>query len=153
MNVQKSDSTESKITTLDDLAKLADYSLMDTLNCDPDGNASGADHQLRQVFTGHYVPVTPTLIKDPEYITHSKEFFRELGFDDSLAESADFMQMFTGDLSQVPLSMRKVGWATGYALSIFGTEYYQQCPFGTGNGYGDGRAVSVFEAVIKGQRW
>ena len=153
MNVQKSDSTESKITTLDDLAKLADYSLMDTLNCDPDGNASGADHQLRQVFTGHYVPVTPTLIKDPEYITHSKEFFRELGFDDSLAESADFMQMFTGDLSQVPLPMRKVGWATGYALSIFGTEYYQQCPFGTGNGYGDGRAVSVFEAVIKEQRW
>jgi uncharacterized protein YdiU (UPF0061 family) len=49
--------------------------------------------------------------------------------------------------------MRKLGWATGYALSIFGTEYYQQCPFGTGNGYGDGRAVSVLEAVINGQRW
>jgi len=27
-----------------------------------------------------------------------------------------------------------VGWATGYALSIYGTEYTQQCPFGTGNG-------------------
>jgi uncharacterized protein YdiU (UPF0061 family) len=49
--------------------------------------------------------------------------------------------------------MRKTGWATGYALSIFGTEYYQQCPFNTGNGYGDGRAVSVLEAVINGQRW
>ncbi|MGV6825872.1 MAG: protein adenylyltransferase SelO family protein, partial [bacterium] len=32
-------------------------------------------------------------------------------------------------------------------------EYYQQCPFGTGNGYGDGRAISVLEAVINGQRW
>nr|WP_321419007.1 protein adenylyltransferase SelO family protein [uncultured Desulfobacter sp.] len=28
-----------------------------------------------------------------------------------------------------------------------------QCPFGTGNGYGDGRAISVFEGVFKGQRW
>ena len=37
------------------------------------------------------------------------------------------------------------GWATGYALSIYGTEYIQQCPFGTGNGYGDGEAMSVFE--------
>jgi uncharacterized protein YdiU (UPF0061 family) len=50
-----------------------------------------------------------------------------------------------------------VGWASGYALSIFGTEYTQQCPFRTGNGYGDGRAVSVLEAVIPyrngGQRW
>jgi len=47
--------------------------------------------------------------------------------------------------------MRQVGWATGYALSIYGTEYTQQCPFGTGNGYGDGRAIS--EGIINGQRW
>src|SRR5690606_30396905 len=44
-------------------------------------------------------------------------------------------------------------WATGYALSIYGTEYYAQCPFQTGNGYGDGRAISVFEAIINGRRW
>jgi uncharacterized protein YdiU (UPF0061 family) len=49
--------------------------------------------------------------------------------------------------------MRAVGWATGYALSIFGNEYTDQCPFKTGNGYGDGRAVSVFEGVLNGQRW
>ena len=40
-----------------------------------------------------------------------------------------------------------------YALSIYGTEYIQNCPFGTGNGYGDGRAISVFEGIINGQRW
>jgi uncharacterized protein YdiU (UPF0061 family) len=84
---------------------------------------------------------------------HSKNFFHELGFADSMAESADFMRLFSGDLSHVPEPMRKVGWASGYALSIFGTEYSQQCPFQTGNGYGDGRAVSVLEAVINGQRW
>ena len=42
---------------------------------------------------------------------------------------------------------RKVGWACGYALSIFGTEYYQQCPFQSGNGYGDGRAKQIGAAI------
>jgi uncharacterized protein YdiU (UPF0061 family) len=141
------------VSTLVDLAKLADYSLMDTLNCDPDAKANGADHAPRQVFTGHYIPVNPTPIRDPEYVAHSKSLFRELGFADSMAQSPDFVRMFSGDISQVPEPMRRVGWATGYALSIFGAEYYQQCPFQTGNGYGDGRAVSVLEAVINGNRW
>ncbi|PPD32965.1 MAG: hypothetical protein CTY19_09980 [Methylomonas sp.] len=147
---QKASST---ISMLQDLAKLANYSLMDTLNCDPDATKNGDDHAPRQVFTGHYVPVKPTPIIDPEYVAHSKNFFSELGFADSMAESSDFVRMFSGDISQVPEPMRKVGWATGYALSIYGTEYIQQCPFQTGNGYGDGRAISVLEAVINGRRW
>jgi uncharacterized protein YdiU (UPF0061 family) len=150
---QLSQETSPTVATLDDLAKLANYSLMDTLNGDPDAKQNGIDYAPRQVFTGHYVPVKPTPIEDPEYVAHSKTFFSELGFADSMAQSADFVRMFSGDISQVPEPMRKVGWACGYALSIFGTEYTQQCPFGTGNGYGDGRAVSVLEAVIKGQRW
>jgi uncharacterized protein YdiU (UPF0061 family) len=141
------------IETLDDLAKLVDYSLIDTLNCDPDAKENGVDHEPRQVFTGHYVPVNPTPIKNPEYITHSKNFFHDLGFSDKLAQSNDFIRMFSGDTSHAPKPMRTTGWATGYALSIFGTEYYQQCPFQTGNGYGDGRAISVVEAVINGRRW
>ena len=126
---------------------------MDTLNCDPDAKANGEDHAPRQVFTGHYVPVNPTPIKDPEYVAHSKNLFHELGFADSMAQSADFVRLFSGDISQLPQPMRKFGWACGYALSIYGNEYSQQCPFQTGNGYGDGRAVSVLEAVINGQRW
>ncbi|NNJ91351.1 MAG: hypothetical protein HKP55_06740, partial [Gammaproteobacteria bacterium] len=150
---QQSQETASTVLTLEDLAKLANYSLMNTLTSDPEAKANGADHAPRQVFSGHYVPVNPTPIKEPEYIAHSKRFFHELGFADGMAESADFVRMFSGDLSQVPAPMRKVGWASGYALSIFGTEYYQQCPFQTGNGYGDGRAISVLEAVINDQRW
>ena len=143
----------STVLTLDDLAKSANYSLMDKLAGDPEATKDGADHAPRQVFTGHYVPVTPTPIDQPNYIAHSKNFFQELGFADSMAESADFVRLFSGDLSLVPSPMRNVGWATGYALSIFGKEYYQQCPFQTGNGYGDGRAISVLEAVINGRRW
>ncbi|MEB8434284.1 protein adenylyltransferase SelO family protein [Cocleimonas sp. KMM 6892] len=141
------------IETLNDLASLADYSLLNTLDADPDAKADGGNHSPRQVFSGHYVPVTPMQIENPEYVTHSKTFFRELGFADNMAQSADFMSMFSGDLSNLPHPMRKVGWSTGYALSIYGNEYTQQCPFKTGNGYGDGRAASVLEAVIKGQRW
>ena len=141
------------IETLSDLAKLVDYSLMKTLNKDPESRVDGVDHQPREVFSGHYVPVNPTPIKNPVYIAHSKNLFSELGFADSLAQSTDFISMFSGDISNVPEPMSKVGWACGYALSIYGTEYYQQCPFQTGNGYGDGRAVSVLEAVINGKRW
>jgi uncharacterized protein YdiU (UPF0061 family) len=141
------------IETLSDLAKLVDYSLMQTLNSDPESRTNGVDYQPRQVFSGHYVPVNPTPIKNPVYIAHSKNLFSELGFAESLAQSTDFISMFSGDISNVPEPMSKVGWACGYALSIYGTEYYQQCPFQTGNGYGDGRAISVLEAVINGKRW
>ena len=143
----------TNIETLSDLASLVDYSLMNTLNADPDAEQNGANHSPRQVYSGHYVPVIPMPIENPVYITHSKNFFRELGFADNMAQSTDFIKMFSGDLSNLPEPMRKVGWSTGYALSIYGTEYTQQCPFKTGNGYGDGRATSVLEAVIKGQRW
>ena len=151
--MKTADKTLETVKTLDDLALLADYSLMDTLNADPEATSDGVDHAPRQVFSGHYVPVNPTPIEAPVYIAHSAAFFNELGFDDALATSEDFMRMFSGDSSQLPEPMRKSGWATGYALSIYGTEYYEQCPFRTGNGYGDGRAVSILEAVINGRRW
>ncbi len=151
--MKKTEQPSQVIETLEDLALLADYSLMDTLNSDPEATADGVDHDPRQVFSGHYVPVKPTPIDNPQYVGHSQTFFEELGLADSLAQSEEFMRMFSGDMADVPAPMRKVGWVTGYALSIYGTEYTQQCPFGTGNGYGDGRAVSVLEAVIHGKRW
>ena len=141
------------VETVDDLARLADYSFMDQLNCDPDGREDGAEHAPRQVFSGHYVPVKPTPIKNPEYVAHGKTLFNDLGLADSLAQSDDFARMFSGDLSLVPEPIRKAGWACGYALSIYGNEYTRQCPFQTGNGYGDGRAISVLEVVANNQRW
>ena len=146
-------SAEPYVTTFDEFVRLADYSLMDTLNADPNATGDGDDHRARQVFSGHFVPVKPTPLAEPEYVTHSSTFFNELGLSDELALNAKFRQVFSGDLSATHEPMRQVGWATGYALSIYGTEYTQQCPFGTGNGYGDGRAISVFEGILNGQRW
>lgn len=153
MSYTSKPSTEPCVTTFDEFVRLADYSLMDTLNADPDATGDGDDHRARQVFSGHFVPVTPTPLPEPEYVTHSSTFFNELGLSDELALDAKFRQVFSGDLSATHEPMRQVGWATGYALSIYGSEYTQQCPFGTGNGYGDGRAISVFEGIINGQRW
>lgn len=109
MNKPLSREPRFEVTNLEELAPMADYSLMDSLNCDPDATPDGVDHQPRQVYSGHYVPVRPTAIETPEYVAHSEDLFRELGFADSLAQSDDFIRMFSGDLSLVPEPMRKLG--------------------------------------------
>jgi len=139
--------------TFSEFLKHVDYSLMDSLQADPQATNDGDDHLTREVFSGHYVPVTPTAIKEPEYIAHSRTLFNELGLSNELALDQQFKRLFSGDISVAREPMRPFGWATGYALSIYGTEYTQQCPFGTGNGYGDGRAISVFEGLFNHNRW
>ncbi|WP_218397959.1 protein adenylyltransferase SelO family protein [Alteromonas lipotrueae] len=145
--------TEQPIQTISDLAKYVDYSFLGSLVVDPHAQEDGNEHNPRQVFSGHYVPVTPTPIENPMYVVHSQTFFEELGFNNSLAHTPEFMRLFSGDMSSLPAEIRPYGWATGYALSIYGTEYIQQCPFSTGNGYGDGRALSVLEIVTNGKRF
>ena len=54
--------------TFSDFVARADYSLMDSLNADPESTDDGNDHNPRQVRSGHYVPVRPTPIPDPYYV-------------------------------------------------------------------------------------
>ena len=49
--------TSKTIQTIEELALLADYSLLDTLECDPDALEEGIDYTSREVFSGHYVLV------------------------------------------------------------------------------------------------
>jgi uncharacterized protein YdiU (UPF0061 family) len=144
---------KKNIETFDELAQLCNYSFVENLNSDPDAKYNEDNKFPREVFSGHYVPVIPTPIKEPIYISHSINFFKELGLSENLIKSDEFIKLFSGDMSHISKPMQNIGWATGYALSIYGTEYYAQCPFQTGNGYGDGRAISVLEAVINGKRW
>ena len=141
------------IETFEELINLSDYSFTGTLNSDPDAKFNGDNKFPREVFSGHYVQVAPTPIKEPIYIAHSTNFFEELGFSEELLKSDDFIKLFSGDMENISNLKQNKGWATGYALSIYGTEYYAQCPFQTGNAYGDGRAISILEAVINGKRW
>ncbi|MDD2974619.1 MAG: protein adenylyltransferase SelO family protein [Aliarcobacter cryaerophilus] len=147
------ENNKKNIETFDELTNLGDYSFIENLNSDPDANQNGDNKYPREVFSGHYVPVSPTAIKEPIYISHSNDFFKELGFGENLLKSDEFIKLFSGDMSNISNLKQNQGWATGYALSIYGREYYAQCPFQTGNGYGDGRAISVLEAVINNKRW
>lgn len=146
-------SNPTSTMTFDEFVQRADYSLMDSLSADPEASLDGHDHMPREVRSGHYVPVKPTPIASPSLLAYSQTLFNEMGLHDGLAYDENFRSLFSGDLSIAQEPMRSVGWATGYALSIYGTEYTHQCPFGTGNGYGDGRAISVFEGNFKGKRW
>ncbi len=145
--------TKKLIKDITEFSRKVDYSLMNSLKADPDASDDGVDHHPREVYSGHYVPVKPTPIKDPHYISHSQTFFKELGLSDELATDESFKKLFSGDTSVATEPLKKYGWATGYALSIYGTEYTAQCPFRTGNGYGDGRAISIFEGVFQGKRF
>jgi uncharacterized protein YdiU (UPF0061 family) len=153
MSLMVKQTAHRKLDSFEQFAETVEYSLLERLNADPSATEDGDDHRARQVFSGHYVPVKPTPIADAKYVAHSHAFFEELGLADELVKDEQFQRLFSGDMSEVKPPMRPYGWATGYALSIYGTEYTHQCPFGTGNGYGDGRAVSVFEGVLNGQRW
>ena len=153
MTATACESDTQLINSFDGFARQVDYSLMNCLAIDPEADREGDDHVPRQVFSGHYVPVTPTPIRESEYVAHSQELFAELGLSNGLATDPEFQRLFSGDSTVAAGPMHPYGWATGYALSIYGTEYIQQCPFGTGNGYGDGRAISIFEGVFKGKRW
>eukprot|EP00976_Prorocentrum_cordatum_P099792 1191972-Prorocentrum_minimum.AAC.1 len=57
----------------------------------------------------------------------------------------EFLRYFSGDMTAAP---EMESWATPYALAIMGQPQYQNCPFGNGNGYGDGRAISVGEVNV-----
>ena len=140
------------ITSFQEFIEHADYSFKTNLRPDPASKDDGNDHRAREVCSGHFVLVNPTPLLDPIYITHSYNLFEELGLQDVVTKDQDFINMFSGDLASIE-SPQCIGWATGYALSIYGTEYNQQCPFGTGNGYGDGRAISVFEGLLNEKRW
>ena len=141
----------------------ADYSLLRDLTPDPEQARNTPNKAMRQVKSGHYVEVLPTPLPVPRYVIHSERFFRELNLSNTAASEPLFMQFFTGDPTRAVAAanmglerphLLPRGWATGYALSIYGQELYHNCPFRNGNGYGDGRAISVLEARLPGgERW
>ena len=60
---RKSRSLKAKETkNFSEFSQLADFSLMNSLKADPQSTKDGSDHRARSVYSGHYVPVTPTPI-------------------------------------------------------------------------------------------
>ena len=88
----------------------------------------------------------PTPLPDPVVVAVSADMARELGIVDE--RSAGFRRFFSGDSAACP---EFSSWATSYALSIYGSPTKRNCPFGTGNGYGDGRAISIAQVAVGGK--
>jgi serine/tyrosine/threonine adenylyltransferase len=94
----------------------------------------------RPVFNGHYVLVAPTPLRQPRLLLVSPDVaHRILHLSNEQVQSEEFLHYVSGNTPLTPT------WATPYALSIMGTRYTNNCPYGTGNGYGDGRAISIGE--------
>ena len=112
------ENNKKNIETFEELINLSDYSFIKNLNSDPDSKKNGDNKFSREVFSGHYVEVEPTAIKDPIYISHSIDFFKELGFSENLLKSDYFIKLFSGDMENISNLKKNIAWATGYALSI-----------------------------------
>lgn len=109
----------------------------------------GHDHPGRPVHNGHYVRVSPQPLKNPKLILASEDACTMLGLDVDDTTTDEFIKYFSGDVKGALQSFQDVDletWATPYALSIMGKRYTQD-PFG-GDGYGDGRAISVGEVLV-----
>ncbi|CAB9523195.1 UPF0061 protein YdiU [Seminavis robusta] len=105
-----------------------------------DDTTSSSNRHKRRVLNGHYVLVEPTGLPQPKLVIVSKDVAQNLlGLTPAQIESEDFVQFVSGNVTL------QESWATPYALSIMGERYTNNCPFGDGTGYGDGRAISIGE--------
>ena len=132
----------------------------DPLNLEKSLSRKSTIHPGRPIYNGHYVKVRPTPLKNPKLVIYSPEMLKELGFEEGEVYSEEFVAYFSGDVDRATSStdesdedhndeLKEIEtWATPYALSIMGKRYTNNCPYGTGDGYGDGRAISIGEVVV-----
>ena len=130
----------------------ANESWINHLNPDPEEAIHRPNKISREVLSGHYVLVDPTPLPDPLLMAYTSEVGEMIGLNDKSMQSEAFIKYFSGDSTAISGFNT---WSTPYALSIYGQKRTDNCPFGTGNGYGDGRAISVAEVLnpITNGRW
>ena len=93
----------------------------------------------RQVTGAAYSQATPLKFEKASLI-HVSEFAKELGFDQEEIESAEFLQLFTGQA----LYPKTQPYAMAYAGHQFSNWAGQ---------LGDGRAINLFEILQNDKRW
>lgn len=170
MNMSTS-STLTKPHPLTNLSDNFDHSWVSQLSSETQENRKkskqktpqddGVSNNVRRpVYNGHYVPVKPDPLINPRLVIHSPDMAKELNLSPDDVTSEEFVKYFSGDVhgafsdnddDEKNSNKKDVDiqtWATPYALSIMGTRYTSNCPFGTGDGYGDGRAISIGEVSV-----
>lgn len=97
------------------------------------------NRKQRPVYNGHYVKVDPIGLKQAQMVWYSPDVAQELGIREHM-ENPVMLEYLSGNLV-IP----ETSYASAYALSIMGKKYTHNCPYGTGDGYGDGRAIAIGE--------
>ena len=133
------------MSSLSHLASRLDNSYMRSLHPDPQESKFSPNRVSREVHSGHYVRVAPTPLISPYMVVYSEELAHILGLTKEDCESPEFLRTFSGDLEGGIPGFGPLGWATPYALSIYGEEVEPSGAGPKGNGYGDGRAISIGE--------
>ena len=123
------------------------------LNEDPAAQYNAPNTRAREVHSGHYVHVEPTPLPQPMLVATSREMAAELGLNESDLQSDAAVRLLSGDMRAV--HGFEESWATPYALSIYGQKIVPNGCGKDGDGYGDGRAISIGEVVAptSGARW
>jgi uncharacterized protein YdiU (UPF0061 family) len=131
------------------LGSMVDNDYLRVLDADPDAARHEPNRSPRSVSSGHFVLVRPTPLPKPELVLTSSAMCETLQLDRDVCSSEDFLKLFSGgSLDGVPGF--EMSWATPYALSIYGQEIVPNGAGPRGDGYGDGRAISIGEVAIGG---
>jgi len=126
--------TTHKIDHLDQL--VFDNRFLHELPGDPDHS-----NQPRQVFEACYSTVYPAKASNPQTVCYAKEVADLLDLDESVCQSPDFAQVFSGNR----LAKGMESYATCYGGHQFGNWAGQ---------LGDGRAINLGEVLnAKGEHW
>lgn len=118
----------------------------------------------------YFCSILNSQLPTPKLISATPEVLKLIGMKENYLKSSTFLKFLSGnvDVMSMPLPntiamppsstsstscittnnrLTMLSWASPYALSIYGEEMYSNCPFRNGNGYGDGRAISIAEVV------
>ena len=141
-----------KLRSLAEVLGRVDNTLKRELTADVLNDDKYPNNETRESF-GHYVEVAPIALPNPRLTIFSPAMAKCLGLDPTECSTEPFARFFSGDrvagLPDVPRA-----WSTPYAVSVFGQPILSPDPFGRGNAYGDGRAVSLGEVLNEqGDRW
>lgn len=141
------------MSTIDTFAGRSSPTFVSALKPEADYKAYEPNRKPRPIKSGHFVPVRPNPLPSPKLVSVSQAMCEELELSpEECREDQRFIRWASGDVDALP-GLSSVTWATPYALSIYGNEMTNNCPFGTGEGYGDGRAFSIAEVLVNGKRW
>ena len=119
------------------------------LNPDPEQHKHYPNNIPRSVKSGHYVIVKPTPLPDPVMIHHTKDLPLTIGLTEEDITSDMMLSYLSGDMNKTGVLIDTI--AMPYALSIYGSEYIDNCPYKNDTGYGDGRAISIGTFRINGK--